>query len=144
MYNKTIQTGRITKDLVLKNTQNGTPVVSFTLAVNRRFTNQDGKREADFIPVVAWKKQAENLCKYLGKGSLITVDGHLQGRTYEDTNGKKVFVLEVIADDIIYLESANKHKDSNNTQANNNFQSTNDDPFGGGYGPIDLNDDFPF
>lgn len=105
--------GRLTRDPELRYTPlTNRPVASFTLAVNRNFTNANGEREADFLNVVVWDKQAENLSKYQKKGSLISVEGRLQTRNYDDKDGKKVYATEVVANNISYLES--KKDDGNN------------------------------
>jgi single-strand DNA-binding protein len=105
--NKLILKGRIaSKDVVvLKYTQSGTAVASFTVAVNRRFANQDGEREADFINCVAWNKTAEFLANYFRKGQEILLEGRLQVRTYEDNDGKKHWVTEVIAEGVEFCGS---------------------------------------
>ena len=105
MLNKVILIGRLTKDPELRHTPGGAAVASFTLAVNRSFKNQQGEIEADFIPVVVWRKQAENCANYLNKGSQIAVDGRLQVRTYEATDGQKRWVTEVIAENVRFLDS---------------------------------------
>ncbi|AKJ49751.1 single-stranded DNA-binding protein, partial [Staphylococcus aureus] len=112
MLNRTILVGRLTRDPELRTTQSGVNVASFTLAVNRTFTNAQGEREADFINIIVFKKQAENVNKYLSKGSLTGVDGRLQTRNYENKEGQRVYVTEVIADSIQFLEP----KNSNDTQ----------------------------
>ncbi|MCR0868726.1 single-stranded DNA-binding protein [Staphylococcus aureus] len=117
MLNRTVLVGRLTKDPELRNTPNGVNVGTFTLAVNRTFTNAQGEREADFINVVVFKKQAENVKNYLSKGSLAGVDGRLQTRNYENKDGQRVFVTEVVADSVQFLEPKN-----NNQQQNNNYQ----------------------
>jgi single-strand DNA-binding protein len=105
--NKLILKGRIaSKDgVVLKYTQSGTAVASFTVAVNRRFANQDGEREADFINCVAWNKTAEFLANYFRKGQEILLEGRLQVRTYDDNDGKKHWVTEVIAEQVEFCGS---------------------------------------
>lgn len=100
MLNRTILVGRLTRDPELRTTQSGVNVASFTLAVNRTFTNAQGEREADFINIIVFKKQAENVNKYLSKVSLTGVDGRLQTRNYENKEGQRVYVTEVIADSI--------------------------------------------
>ena len=87
--------------------------MSFTIAVNRTFTNQAGEREADFIPCIAWRKQAENLANYVRKGALIGIDGRLQTRTYDAQDGSKRFVMEVVADSVQFLESRGSRQDTN-------------------------------
>lgn len=105
--------GRIANDLELRYTETThMAVCQFRIAVNRNFTNANGEREADFLNVVVWDKQAENLSKYQKKGSLISVEGRLQSRSYDGNDGKKVYVTEVVASNISYLES--KKDDSNN------------------------------
>ena len=105
MLNKVILIGRLTKDPELRHTPGGAAVASFTLAVNRGFKNQQGEIEADFIPVVVWRKQAENCANYLNKGSQVAVDGRLQVRTYEANDGQKRWVTEVIAENVRFLDS---------------------------------------
>ena len=83
MLNRVVLIGRLTRDPELRYTPNGIAVASFTLAVNRPWLNQQGEREADFIPIVVWRKQAENCANYINKGSLVAVDGRMQVRTYE-------------------------------------------------------------
>lgn len=129
MLNRTVLVGRLTKDPELRSTPNGVNVGTFTLAVNRTFTNAQGEREADFINVVVFKKQAENVKNYLSKGSLAGVDGRLQTRNYENKDGQRVFVTEVVADSVQFLEPKN-----NNQQQNDNYQQqgqaqTGNNPF---------------
>jgi single-strand DNA-binding protein len=107
MLNRVVLVGRLTRDPELRYTPNGIAVASITLAVNRPFSNQQGKNEADFINIVVWRKQAENVANYLHKGSLTGVDGRLQSRSYENNEGKKVFITEVVADSVQFLESKN-------------------------------------
>ena len=103
--NKVILVGRLVKDPELRRTNTDIPVVQFALAVNRTFTGQSGERQADFINCVVWRNQAENLAKYMHKGSQIGVEGRLQVRNYEDAVGVKRYVTEVICDQIHFLES---------------------------------------
>lgn len=105
MLNHVILIGRLTKDPELKYTPSGTAVASFTLAVDRFRKNADGEKEADFIPIIAWQKQAENCAEYLAKGSLIAVDGRMQVRTYDAKDGTKRWATEVIAHNVRFLES---------------------------------------
>ncbi len=106
--NKVIIIGNLTRDPELRYTPDGTPVVSFTLAVNRPFTNQQGERDADFIPIVAWRKQAERCAEYLMKGSQVAVEGRLQIRSYEDRNGIRRKAAEVIAWRVEFLQRLKK------------------------------------
>ncbi|MDX8288852.1 single-stranded DNA-binding protein [Metabacillus indicus] len=110
MMNRVVLVGRLTKDPELRYTPAGAAVATFTLAVNRSFTNQAGEREADFINCVVWRKPAENAANYLKKGSLAGVDGRLQSRSYEDDSGKRVYVTEVVAESVQFLEPKNKNQ----------------------------------
>lgn len=105
MINRAVLTGRITRDPELRYTQNGTAVVQFTLAVDRQFRNQDGEREADFINCVIWRKSAENFANFTHKGSKIGADGRIQTRSYENQQGNRVYVTEVIVDSFALLDS---------------------------------------
>lgn len=106
MLNRVILVGRLTRDPDLRYTPNGgVAVVRFTVAVNRKFTNQQGEREADFINIVAWRALAENCGNYLRKGSLVAVEGRMQTRSYENQEGRTVYVTEVVADDVRFLDT---------------------------------------
>jgi len=118
--NKVILVGRLTKDPELKHTNNNIPVIQFTIAVNRIYQNKSGEKQADFINCVAWRQQAENLAKYMTKGSLIGVDGQIQTRNYDDANGVRRYITEVICDNIHFLESKSSRKESNNDYNNYN------------------------
>ena len=144
--NRVVLVGRLTRDPELRYTPNGVAVANFTIAVNRPFTNQEGNRDADFINCVVWRKPAENLANYMKKGNMVGVDGRLQSRTYEDQDGKTVFVVEVVADSVQFLES---RKDNNQSQQQNQQSqqaTTNtDEPFANEGQPIDVSDDdLPF
>lgn len=156
MINNLTLVGRLTKDPDLKYTGNGTAVATFTLAVNRNFTNQSGEREADFINCVIWRKPAETLANYAKKGVLIGVTGRIQTRSYDNQQGQKVYVTEVIADNFQLLESKKADSSQNtqgggvsNSQTNNytsNQQSRKNDesdPFGNSSINI-TDDDLPF
>jgi len=104
MLNKVILIGRVAVDPELKYTPSGVPVCTFRLAVNRRFANAQGEREADFIDMVAWRQQAEFTANYLSKGRLIAVEGRLQVRSYTNQAGEKRRAYEVICDDLKNLE----------------------------------------
>ena len=103
--NKIMLIGRLTKDPELKYTQSGTAVCTFNLAVNRRFSNQNGEREADFINCQAWKHTAEFVANYFKKGQQMALEGRLQVRTYDDNDGKKHWVTEVIAEQVEFCGS---------------------------------------
>ena len=113
--NKVVLIGRLTRDPELRYTGSNTPVATFTLAVNRPFSNQQGERDADFINVVVWRKQAENVKNYLTQGSQAAVEGRIQTRSYDDQNGQKRYVTEVIADNVEFLGSKNSSNNMNNT-----------------------------
>ena len=102
--NKVCLIGRITRDPELRYTSSNVPSVRFTLAVNRPFQNQNGEREADFINVVVWRNQAENVKKYVSKGSLIAVEGRIQTGSYEK-DGQRIYTTDVVADNVQFLES---------------------------------------
>lgn len=104
MLNRVILIGRLTRDPELRYTPAGVAVAQFTLAVDRPFTNQQGERETDFIPVVTWRQLAETCAHYLRKGRLAAVEGRLQVRSYDNAEGRKVYVTEVVADNVRFLE----------------------------------------
>ena len=124
--NKVFLIGRLTRDPELRYTGSNVPVASFSLAVNRNFTNQSGEREADFINIVVWRKQAENVKNYLAQGSQVAIDGRIQTRSYDGTDGQKRYVTEVVADNVEFLGSKNSSTTSNNT--NTATQSSNVGP----------------
>lgn len=103
--NKVILVGRLVKDPEVKTTQSQIAVCSFTIAVDRKFKTANGERQADFISCVAWRQSAELLGKYFHKGSRVGIIGNLQSRSYDDANGKKVYVTEVIVDEIEFVET---------------------------------------
>ncbi|MCD7132989.1 single-stranded DNA-binding protein [Limosilactobacillus balticus] len=105
MINRVILTGRLTNNPELKYTTSGNAVATFNLAVNRQFKNQNGEREADFIRCIIWRKSAENLTNFTHKGSLIGVEGRIQTRSYENQQGQRVYITEVIVDSFALLES---------------------------------------
>ncbi|MGG1338459.1 single-stranded DNA-binding protein [Bacillus amyloliquefaciens] len=172
MLNRVVLVGRLTKDPELRYTPNGAAVATFTLAVNRPFTNQSGNREADFINCVTWRRQAENVANFLKKGSLAGVDGRMQSRNYENQQGQRVFVTEVQAESVQFLEPKNINRNaeesfasndgqagmgqnnsqfSQNNNAGNQFNRSssdsgyNGDPFANDGKPIDISDDdLPF
>ncbi len=103
--NRVILIGRLTKDPEMRYTPSGVAVTQFTLAVDRPFTTGQGEREADFIPIVTWRQLAETCANYLRKGRLAAVEGRIQVRNYENNEGRRVYVTEVIADNVRFLES---------------------------------------
>lgn len=107
MINRVVLVGRLTKDPELRYTPTGVAVARFTLAVNRTFSNQQGEKQADFINVVVWRKQAENTANFLRKGSLAGIEGRIQTGSYEGQDGKRVYTTEVVADSVQFLEPRN-------------------------------------
>lgn len=151
MINNVVLVGRLTADPNLRYTASGTGVATFTLAVNRNFTNQDGNREADFINCVIWRKSAETLANYARKGTLIGVTGRIQTRNYENQQGQRVYVTEVVVENFQLLESRSTNQQHKNNDLNNfngqgasnkNNNESAGDPFGGS--SIDVSDDLPF
>lgn len=133
MMNRVVLVGRLTKDPELRYTPAGVPVASFTLAVNRSFTNQQGEREADFINCVIWRRPAENVANFLKKGSLAGVDGRVQTRSYEGQDGKRVYVTEIMAESVQFLEPKSQNAGGNRSGDNNNYSAGSRDqgaPFG--------------
>ena len=147
MINRTVLEGRLTRDPELRYTQGGTAVASFMLAVNRQFTNSQGEREADFINCVIWRKAAENFVNFTNKGSLVGIDGRIQTRNYENQQGNRVYVTEVVADNFSLLESrkdnSNNNTNPNQAPSNNKANKSNNnmsDPFADNSKPIDISD----
>ncbi|AUJ28745.1 MAG: single-stranded DNA-binding protein [Liquorilactobacillus hordei] len=137
MINRAILVGRLTRDPDLRYTSSGAAVATFTIAVNRQFTNQQGEREADFINCVIWRKAAENFANFTHKGSLVGVEGRIQTRSYENQQGNRVYVTEVIVDSFSLLESrsqSERQQGSSNSQSSSPSQGTKsnsgDNPFG--------------
>lgn len=146
MINNVSLTGRITKDLEKKETGKGTSVVNFSLAVDRRFKNSNGDREADFIGIQAWGMTADLLCKYCGKGSLVGIEGRIQTRNYENNQGQRVYVTEVVAENVTFLDSkksSNQSQQGSYQQANGYQNDSYQQPFDSAM-PFDSADDVPF
>lgn len=125
MINNVTLVGRLTKDPDLRYTANGTGVATFTLAINRNFTNQAGEREADFVQCVIWRKPAETLANYARKGTLLGVTGRIQTRSYENQQGQRVYVTEVVAENFQLLESKATSEQRQSTQASQPTQQAN-------------------
>ncbi|HHB0486626.1 TPA: single-stranded DNA-binding protein [Staphylococcus aureus] len=156
MLNRVVLVGRLTKDPELRTTPSGVSVATFTLAVNRTFTNAQGEREADFVNCVVFRRQADNVNNYLSKGSLAGVDGRLQSRNYENQEGRRVFVTEVVCDSVQFLEPKNTNDSQQDlyqqqvqqtrgqSQYSNN-KPVKDNPFANANDPIEIDDDdLPF
>ena len=125
MINRAILTGRLTKDPELRQSQSGVSVATFNLAVNRAFADKNGERGADFINCVAFKKQAENVSQYLNKGSLVGVDGRIQTRSYENKEGRTVYVTEIVCDSVQFLEPKNQQEQAQQNYQQQNYQQQN-------------------
>lgn len=125
MINRTVLVGRLVRDPEYRTTPSGVQVATFTLAVNRTFTNQQGEREADYINCVVFRKTAENVNQYLSKGKLAGVDGRLQSRSYDNKEGQKVFVTEVVCDNVQFLEPKDSQNGSNSYQNGTSYQKGN-------------------
>lgn len=151
--NKAFLIGRLTRDPELRYSSSNAAIVNFSIAIDRQYTNSQGQRETDFINIVAFQKQAENIKKYVSKGSLVAVDGRIQTRNYEDKDGKRVYVTEVVADRVQFLSSNNSNNVSSTTsdgdvspsdfQTENNVKETNvsDDVFADFGSSIEISDD---
>ena len=134
--NKVVLMGRLTADPELRyTTTNNTPVCSFTLAVNRRFA-KEGQQQADFISVIAWGKTAEFISKYFAKGSPVAIVGRIQTRTWEDTEGKRHYATEVVAEEVYF---AGGKKETQQSTQQDKQESVSDD----GFYPVDE-DELPF
>ncbi|MBS9335477.1 single-stranded DNA-binding protein [Fructobacillus sp. M1-13] len=131
MINRVVLIGRLTRDVELRYTQSGVAVGSFTIAVNRNFTNANGDREADFINAVIWRKAAENFANFTGKGAMVAIEGRLQTRNYENNAGQRVYVTEVSVDNFSLLESK---AESERRRAQNGSSSDQGASFGGNNG----------
>ncbi|WP_288395403.1 single-stranded DNA-binding protein [uncultured Vagococcus sp.] len=151
MINQVVLVGRLTKDADLRYTSGGQAVATFNLAVNRNFTNQSGEREADFVNCVIWRKPAETLANYTKKGTLIGVVGRIQTRNYENQQGQRVFVVEVVCDNFQLLESKKDNQQNNQSFHQDSMPgmdkrgfNNDSDPFGNS-SQIDISSqDLPF
>lgn len=156
MINNVVVVGRLTRAVDLRYTSNGTAYASFTLATDRDFKNQNGEKETDFINCVMWRKPAENLANYTKKGSLIGIEGRIQTRNYDNQQGQRVYVTEVLAERFHFLESSKTanndvlNNEGTNTLAFNKNQNSsgnfaNSDPFTSNGDVFGVNDDdLPF
>jgi single-strand DNA-binding protein len=160
LLNRVILIGRLTKDPELRYTPSGVATAQFTLAVDRPYSNQQREREADFIPVIVWRQTAENCANYLRKGRLAAVEGRIQVRNYDNSEGRRVYVTEVVADNVRFLESSNRDRDDSMREAasggspmpqggsrvgQGQRNDNNYDPFFGEGKSVDVSDDdLPF
>ena len=124
--NKVILIGRLTRNPELRYTGSNTPVATFSLAVNRSFTNQNGEREADFINCVVWRKLAETVKNYLSQGSQVAVEGRIQTRNYDDQNGQRRYVTEVVVENIDFVGTRRDNSQSTQQPSFNSQPSTPD------------------
>lgn len=147
MLNRVVLVGRLTRDPELRYTAAGIAVAQFTLAVDRSYSSAQGEKETDFIPIVVWRQLAENCANYLRKGRLAAVEGKMQTRNYENNEGRKVYVTEVIADNVRFLESSRDRDGASNDAGGARLPQTAAyaDPFVNSGKPVDLSeDDLPF
>lgn len=152
MLNSVAMTGRLTRDVELRYTQSGTAVGSFTLAVDRQFKSKSGERETDFVNCQVWRKSAENFANFTHKGALVGIQGRIQTRTYDDKNGNKVFVTEVIVDNFALLEPKQTSQSNGSPQRNQSAPANTNAPrgntnnkFANNGQPISVSDsDLPF
>ena len=147
--NKAILVGNLTKDPELTTTQSGINVARFTVACQRKYTNENGERDCDFINCVAWRKQAENISKYCTKGTQVAVEGRIQTRSYDAQDGTKRYVTEIIADNVTFLgrSGATSAGENNYVGAGNDIATTDisEDPFKDFGSEVALSDDdLPF
>ena len=124
--NKVFLIGRLTRDPELRYTGNNTAVATFSLAVNRNYTGQTGERETDFFNIVVWRKQAENVKNYLTQGSQVAIEGRIQNRTYDDQNGNKRYITEIVADNVEFLGSRNSNQNTTVNTSNNQAPKLNE------------------
>ena len=124
MINRAVLVGRLTKDPELRRTANDIPVTTFTLAVNRPYSNQSGERDADFIQCVVWRRQAETVSQFVFKGSLVGIEGRIQTRSYDDQDGNRKYITEIVCDSVQFLEPKGSSSDTQNTnQASSSNQN---------------------
>lgn len=138
MMNSTCLVGRLTKDVELRYTPSNVAVATFTLAVNRTFKNESGEREADFINCVMWRQQAENLANFAKKGALIGIIGRIQTRNYDNQQGQRVYVTEVVAEQFQLLESKGQQSNQGQKPAQ---QQAPDFSRNANTNPLDIDDD---
>lgn len=151
--NRVMLIGRLTTKPELRYTGSNLPYSRFSIAVNRTYSNNQGQRETDFINIVVWRKQAENVCNFLNKGSLVSVEGRLQTGSYDDKDGNKRYTMEVVADSVQFLETraqsqgrngANEPSPYDYQNANDNVPGMNvaDDPFADFGDSVSIDDNF--
>ena len=136
MLNRVVLVGRLTRDPEMRVSQSNIAVTSFNLAVNRPFTSKNGEQNADFINCVTFRKQAENVNQYVKKGSLVGIDGRIQTRNYENKDGQRVYVTEVVCESVQFLEpkSSNNGSSGQNQGYQSNGQGNNSNSYTQAYG----------
>jgi len=150
--NRVVLIGRLTGKPELRYTNTNLPFTRFSIAVNRNFTNAQGQREADFINIIVWRKQAENVCNYLDKGSRVSVEGRIQTGSYDDKDGNKRYTMEVAADSVEFLDTKSEregrsssspydYQNNNNNNMNNNV-TVDANPFADFGDEITIDDNF--
>jgi len=148
--NRVMLIGRLTAKPELRYTSSNVPFARFTVAINRTFSNGNGQKETDFINCIIWRKQAENVCNYLDKGSLASVEGRIQTGSYDDKDGNKKYTTDIVADNVQFLESKNQSRSNNDVtpydyQSNTNFTNdvnVGDDPFADFGDSVSIDENF--
>ena len=153
--NRVMLIGRLTAKPELRYTGSNIPYARFSIAINRTFSNSQGQRETDFINIIIWRKQAENVCNFLDKGSLVSVEGRLQTNTYDDKDGNKRYSMDVVADSVQFLESRSQAQSRQNSSYNEpsvtpydyqndqtNSVSVDNDPFADFGDSVSIDDSF--
>lgn len=149
--NRVCLVGRLTAKPELRYTGSNTPYARFTVAVNRTFNNAQGERETDFINVVVWRRQAENVCNYLDKGSQVSVEGRIQTGSYTANDGTKRYTTDVAADNVQFLDTRKQNEDRRNEPTPYDFQdapaptnnvSVDEDPFADFGDNVSIDDNF--
>ena len=141
--NKVVLIGNLTKDPELTTTANGVNFCRFTIAVSRNFTTSDGEREADFLPIIAWRAQADNCYKYIKKGSKVAVVGSVQTRNYEANDGTRRYVTEIVADSVEFLTTRNSNSEAGESGDADSVKPQTDGEVVDKFEPID-DDNLPF
>ena len=146
--NRVMLIGRLTAKPELRYTASNVPITRFSLAVNRTFSNGNGERETDFLNIIVWRKQAENVCNYLNKGSLVSIEGRIQTGSYDDKDGNKRYTTDIVADSVQFLESKGQSNGSSNVtpydyqDAPSNDVNVENDPFADFGDSVSIDDNF--
>ena len=146
--NRVMLIGRLTANPELRYTASNVPFARFSLAVNRTFSNGNGERQTDFLNIIVWRKQAENVCNYLNKGSLVSVEGRIQTGSYDDKDGNKRYTTDIVADSVQFLESKGQSNGSSNVtpydyqDAPSNDVDVENDPFADFGDSVSIDDNF--